>query len=655
MVQLKRLQHGANLFALISLFSNTDAFWRMPCGQSFVTARMDPVVNPGQIASHVHAINGASNVDYTVTFDQLRASQCTTCAVQEDKSLYWTPQLYYVSQDGQYSAVGSSGLTVYYLQRGSQPVKAMPEGLRLVAGDSSRRSFDSSDVAQRAIGFSCIGGNGYNKDLRQITNCANGLRAEIFFPNCWDGVNLDSADHKSHVVYSGNDGNGRCPDSHPVKLVSIFFEQLWSVDPFKGRWWNGTTPPFVLANGDPTGFGLHADVISGWDKDFLQSAVDQCNNNSGRIEDCPLFNIQRDISSKCSSKTPGMQKFTLKTDENIYGPRATLPGCNSIQYGPEAAKPGVCLADGTTPSLLIAQPKPVGFSAASSSPANVVGAAQNLAAVKGDTVLSTPAASNPTGVPLAQNNAAPIAPSVAPIASIKDLFVAAPPGGVVTVNAPVSTMIQSQVNIISTVIMGVPTTLATTVYITVTLGDPALSTPVANVAALSAGNVAALPVLASPTGAPQTIGSIGADGRSTMIVRTTVTVRDTSSVNIASLASEAIEKARATAAGGAPANFDAVAASLANPAGVWTTLTRTEIETATITVQGQTVATQVTYVQLYVLPMTAASLLPASQEIAVETVVATIPATKTQTLFQTVMQTMTLPGGPSNGTSFTSM
>jgi len=25
------------------------------------------------------------------------------------------------------------------------------------------------------------------------------LRAEVFFPSCWDGVNLDSSDHSSHV------------------------------------------------------------------------------------------------------------------------------------------------------------------------------------------------------------------------------------------------------------------------------------------------------------------------------------------------------------------------------------------------------------------------------------------------------------------------
>ena len=31
--------------------------------------------------------------------------------------------------------------------------------------------------------------------------CPYGLRINNFFPTCWDGVNLDSPDHKSHVAY----------------------------------------------------------------------------------------------------------------------------------------------------------------------------------------------------------------------------------------------------------------------------------------------------------------------------------------------------------------------------------------------------------------------------------------------------------------------
>lgn len=32
--------------------------------------------------------------------------------------------------------------------------------------------------------------------------CAGGIRSTITFPTCWDGVNLDSPDHQSHVAYA---------------------------------------------------------------------------------------------------------------------------------------------------------------------------------------------------------------------------------------------------------------------------------------------------------------------------------------------------------------------------------------------------------------------------------------------------------------------
>lgn len=31
--------------------------------------------------------------------------------------------------------------------------------------------------------------------------CPQGLRTQIVFPSCWDGKNLDSSDHQSHMSY----------------------------------------------------------------------------------------------------------------------------------------------------------------------------------------------------------------------------------------------------------------------------------------------------------------------------------------------------------------------------------------------------------------------------------------------------------------------
>lgn len=45
--------------------------------------------------------------------------------------------------------------------------------------------------------------------------------------------------------------------------------------------------------------------MMGWERPFLQSAVNNCTNLSGQIEDCPLFDIQSsDDFSSCKIKLP---------------------------------------------------------------------------------------------------------------------------------------------------------------------------------------------------------------------------------------------------------------------------------------------------------------------------------------------------------------
>lgn len=336
-----------SLLAIASQLHGVESFWRMICDRAIVTARIDPIISPGAISAHTHSITGASGVDYGATYDDLRNSKCTTCQVTQDLSAYWVPQLYYVHENGTYESVDLvTGITVYYLSRGEAgpagKVLAAPAGLKMIAGDPFRRSYNSSSVEDRAIGFSCLGGSqpNYNQ-LSDISNCPNGLRQEIFFPNCWDGVNLDSADHASHMAYSGDSGNGACPSTHPVKIVSLFYEVMWGIDYWKNSWWNGTSPPFVFAQGDPTGYGSHADFMMGWDEAFLQEALDTCTSSTGLIQDCPIFNIDYGAPSQCE------WEGTLLTTENVKGTGgglATLPGCNPVTWGPDEAPvhPAVC-------------------------------------------------------------------------------------------------------------------------------------------------------------------------------------------------------------------------------------------------------------------------------------------------------------------------
>lgn len=172
----------------------------------------------------------------------------------------------------------------YYLLRnpeGDGKVEAFPDGFRLIAGDTKRRNYTvgdpnqpdpptsnwaalgettQDDLAQRALGFNCLN---YDKEAEGSlfrhflpdksyldANCKDGLRLEIMFPSCWDGKNIDSADHKSHMAYPNLVGDGQCPEGFPVRLVTLFYEVIWAT---KSDRFDGRSGQFVIANGDPTG------------------------------------------------------------------------------------------------------------------------------------------------------------------------------------------------------------------------------------------------------------------------------------------------------------------------------------------------------------------------------------------------------------------
>ncbi|GAM87915.1 hypothetical protein ANO11243_059430 [Dothideomycetidae sp. 11243] len=331
------LKSALGLSALLA--SPAQAFFRMPCGQNIVTERIDPIIAPGAVSAHVHQVNGGNGFGFTEDYTAARQATCTSCMAKQDSSNYWTPILYYKDQQGQFTKVDQNGMTVYYLQRGTDTnYKAFPEGFRMIAGNPFKRNF-TGDFAAQAVSFVCLdySGSGAGGEWNYLPThaCPDGIRAQVFFPSCWDGVNVDSADHQSHMAYpeSGSYNGGTCPSSHPVQLISIFYEVIF--DSSKFQFWNGdygSNQPFVLAMGDPTGYGFHGDFINGWDIPVLQSAIDTCTAESGTMEDCHVLDLNTgDEMAACT--IPG------SVNEDITGPFDKLPGCNPVSAGPNMAAP----------------------------------------------------------------------------------------------------------------------------------------------------------------------------------------------------------------------------------------------------------------------------------------------------------------------------
>lgn len=45
----------------------------------------------------------------STTNDDLRDSTCSSCSVKEDKSAYWTPNLYWEAPNGELTALNQTG------------------------------------------------------------------------------------------------------------------------------------------------------------------------------------------------------------------------------------------------------------------------------------------------------------------------------------------------------------------------------------------------------------------------------------------------------------------------------------------------------------------------------------------------------------------
>ncbi|KAF3396081.1 hypothetical protein F1880_006660 [Penicillium rolfsii] len=353
---MQELRWTAALVACLSLFpALTSAFWRLPCRGRTGVARLDPLVDPGKISSHVHAIHGGGNFGMNSNMQTLRESSCTSCAVTQDKSAYWTPTLYFMHTNGSAELVEEvGGMLAYYLLYGDN-VTAFPNGFRMLAGDPLERNFSwpvpdppksswsgaqlsQKALRQKALGFNCLDYAGtaepslYRHTLPNKAfldaNCPDGLRLELMFPSCWNGKDVDSDDHKSHVAYPDLVMTGTCPEGYETRLVSLFYETIWNTYAFKG-----VEGYFALANGDPTGCGYHGDFMYGWEDGVLQQAIETCTSASGEVSACGVFDLQSEAEQRqCSFDMP-----SALANENVQMHADGLPGPMGIQWGPAYA------------------------------------------------------------------------------------------------------------------------------------------------------------------------------------------------------------------------------------------------------------------------------------------------------------------------------
>ncbi|WP_250033018.1 DUF1996 domain-containing protein [Paractinoplanes maris] len=220
----------------------------------------DPIIFPGLPgASHMHSFFGSEVTNaFSTTQDLLNAN--SNCNPSIDKSSYWIPTFY----NGNTPVEPTTGI-FYYLGEGVRDdliaqTQPFPLGLRIVAGNAKATGPNDNTLSR----WSCLHAGEVGSSHDFVT-CPPGTMLESYldFPHCWDGVNLDSPDHKSHMAYPV--GNA-CPPSHPVVVPKLRQVMRYPV--------NGNPANFRLASG--AGYTMHGDFFNAWPVEELARRVNDC-------------------------------------------------------------------------------------------------------------------------------------------------------------------------------------------------------------------------------------------------------------------------------------------------------------------------------------------------------------------------------------------
>ncbi|WP_213454446.1 DUF1996 domain-containing protein [Rhizomonospora bruguierae] len=232
------------------------------CSVSRTNLPDDPIVFfglPG--ASHYHTFMGNTTTNANTTLPSLQAGG-TSCITPGDKTGYWMPTLYNGDE-----AVQPVGRQVIYYKSGVldyRSVRPFPPGLRYVVGSPSA-TLDEFRTSPGAVeGWEC-GDSSRNGDFPATCPAGSQLNVRFQSPSCWDGLHLDTPDHKSHLAYPVV---GVCPGDHPVAVPMIEFKMAWPV--------SGDMSRVRLSSG--RGYSFHYDVFNAWDPPTLAALTTHCVN-----------------------------------------------------------------------------------------------------------------------------------------------------------------------------------------------------------------------------------------------------------------------------------------------------------------------------------------------------------------------------------------
>lgn len=260
--------------------NNTDGKFRLGYQWSHFN-NDDPIVLHGQPGkSHLHLYFGAAGVNAFTTAESLKNCASTAAGGSAVCSAIWMPALLMpdLEKKGNWIPVKPIGGDFYWSTGfGYNPpeeVQWPPNGLMAIGGALPTNT-DPSGVP-RGASWVCFPDG---IEQKSIPDCPGQFVLNVGLPNCWDGKNLDSPDHRSHLSYVGD--NGKCPASHPVAITEVSFHVWFEKPP-------GIKTSDLRLSCDrvegPGGLCLHVDFIEQVNEGIRDESVDTCIHKLGSCQ-----------------------------------------------------------------------------------------------------------------------------------------------------------------------------------------------------------------------------------------------------------------------------------------------------------------------------------------------------------------------------------
>ncbi|WP_392972248.1 DUF1996 domain-containing protein [Streptomyces sp. LN245] len=249
------------------------------------------IVAPGVTngAHHFHDyIGNQSNTAFASDDDLAKAD--TSCQDKGDKSSYFWPVVR-LQNGTQERDAGSPGggtegnagkivtpkqVTLTFVGNPRSKVTEMPRLLRIITGDA--KAFVNGPANANAS-WSCTGFEDRQlKDKYPLCPQGSDVVRTFKFQSCWDGANIDSANHRTHVAFA--DAQGNCPGNFKA-IPQLVQRIVYDIDA-PSLQDGGRTSPLFAVDSFPENLHKpvtdHGDFINVFDEGTMKNVVDCINN-----------------------------------------------------------------------------------------------------------------------------------------------------------------------------------------------------------------------------------------------------------------------------------------------------------------------------------------------------------------------------------------